>query len=60
LSQMIRDPDILIKGSKVIWSMLKGNPITVTNQLFQLHKKISGKMKPREIGPAPSPDVTLQ
>jgi hypothetical protein len=60
LSQMIRDPDILIKGSKVIWSMLKGNPITLTNQWFQLHKKISGKMKPREIGPAPSPDVTLQ
>jgi len=45
LSSIIKDPDILVKGSKVIWNILKGNPIKIVSHSVQLAKKVSKALK---------------
>jgi hypothetical protein len=60
LSAMVRDPDILLKGVKVLWNILKGNPMTMITQSVQLQKKIARHMKPAEKAAVPSPDINIQ
>ena len=45
LSSLIRDPEMWVKGAKVLVNIFKGNGITSINQSVALAKKIGKKMK---------------
>jgi hypothetical protein len=45
LSSILKDPDILVKGSKVVYNILRGNPIGTVNNSVQLAKKIAKHTK---------------
>ena len=52
LKSILKDPDILVKGSKVVFNILRGNPIGTVNNSVQLAKKIAKHTKAKTAAPA--------
>jgi hypothetical protein len=60
LSSLVKNPDIIIKGTKLLWSILKGNPISILQHANSLKNKVSKHMKKEEATPPSSPDIQIQ
>jgi hypothetical protein len=60
LSSMVKDPDILITGGKLLWHILRGNPISIITNAAKLQKKFSKKVKNAEATSITNKDVSIQ
>lgn len=60
LSSMVTDPDILIKGGKLLWHILKGNPISVITNARSIHKRLSKKIVNKENKKVPDANINIQ